>query len=29
MSNLTFAIEEWNVKEKRGVVYIDNVRLLR
>ncbi len=29
MSNLTFAIEEWNTKEKRGVVYIDNVRLLR
>lgn len=29
MSNLTFAIEEWNTKEKRGVVYIDNVRLLK
>lgn len=29
ISNLTFAIEEWNTKEKRGVVYIDNVRLLR
>lgn len=27
--SLSFAIEEWNVKEKRGVVYIDNVRLLR
>lgn len=29
MSSLTFAIEEWNATEKRGVVYIDNVRLLR
>jgi len=29
MSNLAFAIEEWNAKEKRGVVYIDNVRLLK
>lgn len=29
MSHLTFAIEEWNAKEKRGIVYIDNVRLLR
>jgi len=29
MSNLTFAIEEWNTKEKRGIVYLDNVRLLR
>lgn len=29
MSNLTFAIEEWNTKDKRGVVYIDNIRLLR
>lgn len=26
---LAFAIEEWNTKEKKGVVYIDNVRLLR
>jgi hypothetical protein len=29
MSNLTFSIEEWNTKEKRGVVYLDNIRLLR
>lgn len=29
MDSLAFAIEEWNVKEKRGIVYIDNVRLLR
>jgi hypothetical protein len=29
MRNLTFAIEEWNAREKKGVVYIDNIRLLR
>jgi len=29
MSNLAFAIEEWNVQQKRGVVYIDNVRVLK
>jgi len=29
MSNLAFAIEEWNVQEKRGIVYIDNVRVLK
>ncbi|MCX5703104.1 MAG: hypothetical protein NT066_01205 [Candidatus Omnitrophica bacterium] len=29
ISTLTFGIEEWNTKDKRGVVYIDNVRLLR
>jgi len=29
MTNLLFTIEEWNVKEKRGVVFIDNVRLLK
>lgn len=29
MTNLLFTIEEWNAKEKRGVVFIDNVRLLR
>ena len=29
MLTLSFIIEEWNVKEKQGVVYIDNVRLLR
>lgn len=29
MNSLTFAVEEWNTKEKIGVVYIDNVRLLR
>lgn len=27
--NLSFIVEEWNVQEKRGVVYIDNVRFLR
>lgn len=29
MLSLSFIIEEWNTKEKRGVVYIDNVRFLR
>jgi len=29
MKTLCFIIEEWNTKEKKGVVYIDNVRLLR
>lgn len=29
MTNLLFTIEEWNVKEKKGVVFIDNVRLLK
>lgn len=29
MTNLSFAIEEWNVRKKKGVVYLDNVRLLK
>jgi hypothetical protein len=29
MGTLTFAIEEWNARQKKGVVYLDNVRLLR
>jgi len=29
MSNLSFIVEEWNTREKRGVVYLDNVRFLR
>lgn len=29
MGTLTFTIEEWNVRQKKGVVYLDNVRLLR
>lgn len=29
MLELAFIVEEWNVRQKRGVVYIDNVRLLR
>lgn len=29
MENLSFIVEEWNVKEKRDVVYLDNIRLLR
>ncbi|PIP21310.1 MAG: hypothetical protein COX40_00090 [Candidatus Omnitrophica bacterium CG23_combo_of_CG06-09_8_20_14_all_40_11] len=29
MTGLAFIIEEWNVKEKKGIVYLDNVRFLR
>ena len=29
MQNLSFIVEEWNVEEKKGVVYIDNVRLIK
>jgi len=29
MSGLSFIVEEWNVKGKKGIVYIDNVRLLK
>ena len=29
MLNLSFIVEEWNTKEKRGEVYLDNVRFLR
>ena len=29
MKELAFSVEEWNVREKSGVVYLDNVRVLR
>jgi len=29
MSSLAFIVEEWNTKEKKGAVYIDNIRLLK
>ncbi|MFA4889183.1 MAG: hypothetical protein WC628_06385 [Candidatus Omnitrophota bacterium] len=29
MRNLVFAVEEWNAKEKKGVVYLDNIRVLK
>ena len=29
MSGLSFIVEEWNAKAKHGVVYIDNIKLLR
>ena len=29
MVNLAFAVEEWNAREDKGVIYIDNVRLLK
>jgi len=29
MTILAFAVEEWNAKNNKGVVYIDNVRLLK
>ncbi len=27
--NLAFTVEEWNAKEKYGVIYIDNIRLIK
>ena len=27
--NLAFSVEEWNASEKKGVIYIDNVRLIK
>ncbi len=29
MTELCFVVEEWNARDKNGVVYIDNIRLLR
>jgi len=29
MTHLSFIVEEWNVKEKKGIIYIDNVRLAK
>lgn len=29
MSNVSFVVEEWNVVDKKGIVYIDNIRFLR
>jgi hypothetical protein len=29
MLNLDFVVEEWNVKKKNGVVYLDNIRFLK
>jgi hypothetical protein len=29
MLKLGFAVEDWNTREKKGIVYIDNIRLLR
>jgi hypothetical protein len=29
MQTLAFVVEEWNTKDKKGVVYIDNVRFLK
>ena len=29
MRNLSFIVEEWNTQEKKGVVFIDNVRVLK
>ncbi|MFA5115226.1 MAG: hypothetical protein WC469_04090 [Candidatus Omnitrophota bacterium] len=29
MRTLSFAVEEWNSRESNGVVYVDNIRLLR
>jgi hypothetical protein len=29
MKELSFSIEEWNAREKSGVVYLDNIRVLK
>jgi hypothetical protein len=29
MKSLSFSVEEWNAKEKSGVVYIDNIRVTK
>jgi len=29
MKELAFSIEEWNAKEKSGIVYLDNIRVLK
>ena len=29
MANLSFIVEEWNTRAKKGVVYVDNVRLYK
>lgn len=29
MSSLSFIVEEWNVSQKRGIVYLDNIRFIR
>jgi len=28
MTNLSFIVEEWNVRGKKGIVYLDNIRLI-
>ncbi len=29
MTDLSFIVEEWNAREKKGIVYLDNVRLVK
>ncbi|MDD5155884.1 MAG: hypothetical protein PHF11_05315 [Candidatus Omnitrophica bacterium] len=29
ITRISFIVEEWNAREKHGIVYIDNIRLLR
>ncbi len=29
MKNLAFSIEEWNATQKSGIVYLDNIRVLK
>ena len=29
MQSLSFIVEEWNAKEKKDIIYIDNVRFLK
>ncbi|MEI6632140.1 MAG: hypothetical protein WCL25_05970 [bacterium] len=29
VSELAFIVEEWNASSKKGIVYVDNIRLLK
>jgi hypothetical protein len=29
MKELAFSVEEWNAREKSGIVYLDNIRVLK
>ena len=29
MKTLAFSVEEWNAREKSGIVYLDNIRVIK
>jgi hypothetical protein len=29
MKTLAFSVEEWNTRQKSGIVYLDNIRILK